>query len=127
MNIETRERAIYLGAFMLLAVNRLLARRPAAIFPASVIEDPDHVAWLWMQGFMIVAIAFAIYGTWRIFRYARFSAAVSLVNGLIAPFFWPFVMLPQAIVVFRRLSKLRSGSKRDPIGERTGHERDSAG
>ena len=105
IDIDTRERAIYLGAFFVLAVNRVLARRPDVLFDSVVIENPDHPAWIGMQTFMIVAIIYAIFATWRIFRHAGFGQPASLVNAAISPFFWPLIMLPQAIVVFYRLRK----------------------
>jgi hypothetical protein len=107
-NIDTRERAIYLGAFLVLAVNRVLARKPEALFDSAVMENPDHPAWIWMQAFMIAAIIYAIFATWRIFRHAGFGQPASIVNAVVSPLLWPLIMLPQAIVVFRRLRKRKA-------------------
>ena len=114
MSVDTRERSIYLGAFLVLAINRVLARRPDALFDSAVIENPDHPAWIWMQAFMVAAIIYAMFATWRIFRHAGFGQPASIVNGAISPFFWPLIMLPQAIVVFLRLRKIKAAGSEAP-------------
>lgn len=126
MKIDTSARVMYLGAFLGLAINRVLARKPEALLPTSIVDDPDHPAWLWLQGFVIVAIIFAVYATWRLFRHAQLSQPASVINGLIAPLFWPLIMIPQAIFVFLRLRKAGAGPAAAAAAEEE-QERGNAG
>lgn len=94
-----RERAIYGTAFVLLAVNRVFVRIPEVVVPQAVLAHDG--SWYYAVGpwFSALAILFAVYATWRFFRFRGKARWVSIVNAIAAPLIWPLIMLPQMLYI----------------------------
>ncbi len=106
----SRERSLYLLAFLFLLVNRLQTRFPNLVLPNSVISDKE--SWFYIVGpaFSFGAIIYCIVATWRIFQYAGVSRWPSAINALISSFFFPLIYVPQMIYVLRRAKKIHNVS-----------------
>lgn len=96
---------------MLLLVNRGVVRFAHHILPASGLENQS--SWYYTVGpaFSWLVAIYCMFVTWRFFEFAGVSRWASIVNGIVSPFFFPFIFLPQAIYVLRRASKAH-GPKR---------------
>jgi hypothetical protein len=94
-----RERSIYGAAFLALAVNRVLMRMPALVVPQSVLEQDGSWYYSISPWFSAFALLFAVYRTYRFFRYRGKAQWVSILNAIAAPWFWPLIMLPQMLYI----------------------------
>ena len=97
-----RERGLYLLAFLLLLINRLLVRFPDLVFPASVLADEDSWYYVVVPIFSYFALAYCVVASWRFFRFVGVSGWVSGVNALISSLFFPLILIPQMVYVLRR-------------------------
>jgi hypothetical protein len=109
-----RERTLYLVAPLLLLINRGLVRFPHLIFPATVLENEASWYYIIAPAFAWGALIYCMIATWRFFEFAGVSRGATILNGVISPFFFPLILLPQAIYALRRASKLHAPKQEDP-------------
>lgn len=99
------ERGLYLLAFFLLLLNRLLIRFPDLVLPASVLADEGSWFYVVVPVFSYFALAYCVVVSWRFFRFAGVSSWPSAANALISPLLFPLILIPQMVYVLRRASK----------------------
>lgn len=103
-----QERALYLIALLLLLINRGLVRFPHLIFPPAILENESSWFYVIAPLFSWGAFIYCMVATWRFFEFVGVSRWASIVNGIISPFLFPLIFLPQAIYVLRKASKLHA-------------------